>query len=320
MRGKVVLVTGGTGTFGKAFVKDALTKEPKQIRVFSRDELKQAQMATELNDPRVEYLIGDIRDYDRLLTAMEGADIVVHAAALKRIEKCERDPQEAVKTNVQGTINVANACLRNNVSSAVLISTDKACSPINLYGATKLVAERTWIGSNVYRGTNHPTKFSVVRYGNVLGSRGSVIHSFRAQAETGVLQVTDYRMTRFFITVQEAVDLVQLAIEIQQGGEILIPRLKAASILHLAQLMAGKARVEITTQRGSEKLHEVLATPQEFERMVHERGYSVIHPENPTWPYETYDGRYGSPKTFVDSSTAEQYEDNELIEFIRAVA
>lgn len=320
MRDKVILVTGGTGTFGKAFVKDALTKGPKQIRVFSRDELKQAQMAAEINDPRVEYLCGDVRDFERLSVALEGVDICIHAAAMKRIEKCERDPQECKKTNVDGSINVLNACLKNNVKNAVLISTDKAAMPINTYGASKMLAEKEWINGNVYRGRQHPTKLSVVRYGNVLGSRGSVVHLFKDQAERGVIKVTDQRMTRFFITVQEAVDLVQLALETQQGGEIYIPRLKAASIYHLATLMAGSARVEITSQRGGEKLHEILATPEEFTRMAHETDYSVIHPENPRWPYKKDTGSEDSQREFVDSSTAEQYKDDELVELIGKVA
>jgi UDP-N-acetylglucosamine 4,6-dehydratase len=253
MRDKVILITGGTGSFGQAFVREALSKDPKQIRVFSRDELKQAQMKDAINDSRVDYLCGDIRDYERLCTALEGVDIVVHAAAMKRIEKCEKDPQEAIKTNVLGSVNVANACLRTNVKNAILISTDKAAYPVNLYGTTKLAAERVWIQSNTYRGLNHPTKFSVVRYGNVFGSRGSVFHLFKDQLETGAVKVTDARMTRFFIRLQDAVDLVQVAMEWQQGGETFIPRLKAISIYHLAKLVAGRFPVVISNQTGRRK-------------------------------------------------------------------
>ena len=203
MQNKCILITGGTGSFGKEFCKEALKNDARQVRIFSRDELKQAQMKEEINDPRVEWLLGDVRDVERLTTALEGVDICVHAAAMKRIEKCEKDPQEAVKTNIQGTINVANACLKCNVKAAILISTDKAVYPVNLYGATKLTAEKAWIQSNTYRGINHPTKFSIVRYGNVLGSRGSVVNSFK---DNNVLTVTDANMTRFFITLQEAID------------------------------------------------------------------------------------------------------------------
>jgi UDP-N-acetylglucosamine 4,6-dehydratase len=310
MRDQIILVTGGTGSFGQAFVREALKKDPKQIRVYSRDELKQAQMASEINDPRVEYLCGDIRDFDRLCVAMEGVDIVVHAAAMKRIEKCERDPQEAIKTNVQGSVNVANACLRQNVKASILISTDKACYPVNLYGSTKLAAEKVWVQSNIYRGRNHPTKFSVVRYGNVLGSRGSVLHLFRDQAERGSLKVTDQRMTRFFITLQQAVDLVQIALEFHHGGEIFVPTLKAASIYHMAKLVAGKMPVEITSQRGGEKLHETLITKEEQSRLVSYEGFSVINPEYTYWPYKPWTSEI---QIYYESSeTAPQFTDTEL--------
>ncbi len=318
MRDKCVLITGGTGTFGKAFCKAALQNGARQVRIFSRDELKQAQMAAEINDPRVDYLCGDIRDYERLLTALEGVDICVHAAAMKRIEKCERDPQECKKTNVDGTINVLNACLKTNVKNAVFISTDKAAMPVNTYGASKMLAEKEWINGNVYRGRNHPTRFSVVRYGNVLGSRGSVIHAFKTQAERGRIEVFDQRMTRFFITIQQAVDLVQLALEEQQGGEIYLPRLKGASIYHIAQLMAGNGQILMTSQRGGEKLHEVLNTPEECERMTIEPHHSVVHPYKPTWSYR-FPAAYDKTD-FVDSSTAEQFQDDELVDLIGKVA
>lgn len=310
MRDKVILVTGGTGSFGQAFVREALLANPKQIRVFSRDELKQAQMQEEINDSRVSFLCGDIRDYQRLNTALEGVSIVVHAAAMKRIEKCEFDPLEAIKTNIQGTVNVANACLENNVENSILISTDKAVYPVNTYGATKLMAEKIWIQSNTYRGTNHPTRFSVVRYGNVLGSRGSVTHLFLNQLDKGILKVTDQRMTRYFITLQEAVSLVQLAIEFQQGGEIFLPRCKAASIYQLAQLVAKECPIEITEKRGGEKLHESLVTREERERMVSEEHFSIINPENVTWPYRAWKFK----NCFYDESseTAERYSDAEL--------
>lgn len=309
MINQVVAVTGGTGSFGKSMVKELLTKGVKQIRVLSRDELKQSQMKEEINDSRVEFFICDIRDAERLITATEDVDIVIHAAAMKRIEVCEKDPQEAVKTNINGTVNVANACLRNNVKNAIFISTDKACYPVNLYGATKLTAEKVWIQSNTYRGRNHPTKFSVVRYGNVLGSRGSVLHSFKNQLTAGVLKVTDQYMTRFFITLQEAVDLVQLAIEEQQGGEIYTPNLKAVSIFRMAEMIAGKAPVVITNQRGGEKLHETLITVEECKRTECHGKYNVTDPEITTWPYTRND--YNIPK-FVTSETSEQYTDEEL--------
>jgi UDP-N-acetylglucosamine 4,6-dehydratase len=317
MNGKVIAITGGTGSFGKAMVKELLTKDVKQIRVLSRDELKQSQMKEEINDPRVEFLLCDVRDAERLLTALEGVQIVIHAAAMKRIEKCELDPQEAIKTNVSGTVNVANACLRNNVQHAVFISTDKACYPVNLYGATKLTAEKVWIQSNLYRGTLHPTKFSVVRYGNVLGSRGSVLHLFKDQMNKGYVKVTDQRMTRFFITLQEAVDLVQLAVEFMQGGEIFIPSLKAASIYHLAQVVAGSIPVIITNQRGGEKLHETLITKEEAVRMASFQSFSVINPEIVTWPYKQWQSDF---RNFVESSeVADRYTEDEIKELLAGI-
>lgn len=310
MQDKVIMVTGGCGSFGKEFVKSILAFNPKQVRVYSRDEFKQASMKEEMNDPRIEYLVGDVRDAERLEMAMEGVDICVHAAAMKRIEKCETDPQEAIKTNVNGSVNVANACLKKNVKCAILISTDKAVYPVNLYGATKLTAEKVWVQSNTYRGQSHPTKFCVVRYGNVLGSRGSVVNMFKDQLEKGVIKVTDQRMTRFFITLQEAVDLVLIAIEMGQGGEIFIPRLKAASIYHLATLCAGSVPIEITSQRGGEKLHESLVTKEEKERMISEEYFSVISPEVTTWPYRPWRSEI---RHYVESSEwAEQYTDKEL--------
>lgn len=316
MIGKCVLITGGTGSFGKAFCKELLTKDVRQVRIFSRDELKQAQMKEELNDPRVEYLCGDVRDAERLNLALEGVDVCVHAAAMKRIEKCELDPQEAIKTNITGTVNVANACLKNNVKNAIFISTDKACYPVNLYGATKLTAEKIWIQSNTYRGAKRPTRFSVVRYGNVLGSRGSVVHLFKNQLEKGVIKVTDQDMTRFFITLQEAVDLVQLAIEEQQGGEIYIPNLKAVSIYRMAEMVAGSTPVVITNQRGGEKLHETLMTAEECKRAESFTHHNVIHPELTTWPYKK--GAL-KPLEFTTSETAAQYNDKELRNLLQSV-
>lgn len=320
MQDKVVLITGGTGSFGKSFCKDVLTKGVRQVRIFSRDELKQAQMKEEINDPRVDYLCGDIRDAERISVAMEGVDVCIHAAAMKRIEKCERDPGEAVKTNVLGTMNVISACLKNNVKNAILISTDKACYPVNLYGATKLTAEKIWNQSNTYRGLAHPTKFSVVRYGNVLGSRGSVLHIFKDQLEKGVIKVTDQNMTRFFITLQQAIDLVHLAVEEQQGGEIFIPKLKAASIYHLAEIVAGSMPVIITSQRGGEKVHEQLVTDEENVRRTYdEAGFSIIHPEITTWAYLKPPMVRPEDVKAETSETAPHYSDVELRNLLRAL-
>ncbi len=315
MQNQVIAVTGGTGSFGKAMVKELLTKDIKQIRVLSRDELKQSQMKEEINDSRVEFFICDIRDAERLIIATEGVDILIHAAAMKRIEVCEKDPQEAIKTNVNGTVNVANACLRNNIKNAIFISTDKACYPVNLYGSTKLTAEKVWTQSNTYRGKLHPTKFSVVRYGNVVGSRGSVIHAFK---DSPVIKVTDPSMTRFFITLQQACDLVQLAIEFQQGGEIFIPELKAMSILRLAQYLAKDKIVEISSQRGGEKLHETLVTKEEGKRLASFKSFSVINPEITTWAYRPWTS--DTTQFYQSSETAPQYTDEEMESLIASVS
>ena len=315
MQNKIVLITGGTGSFGQAMTRELLTKGVKQIRIYSRDELKQANMQADLKDPRVDYFCGDVRDMDRLSTALEGVDICIHAAAMKRIEKCEKDPQEAIKTNIHGSVNVANACLRNNVKDAILISTDKACYPVNLYGATKLTAEKIWNQSNTYRGINHPTKFSVVRYGNVLGSRGSVVSIFKNT--DGPIKITAPEMTRFFITVQEAVDLVQLAIEFHQGGEIFVPNLKAASIYQLAKVLAGNRPIEFTSQRGGEKLHESLITLEEKSRLASFKKYSVINPEITTWPFSPWTSEL---RVWAKSSKeAEQYTDKELKDLLTSL-
>lgn len=317
MENAVYLVTGGTGSFGKSFIQDLLLNHnPKQVRVISRDEYKQHVLKQEIRDPRLECFIGDVRDYELLLKAMDGVDIVIHAAALKRIEVCEKCPQEAIKTNVQGTVNVANAALACGVKNAVMISTDKAASPTNLYGATKMVAEKAWNQCNVYRGSNKPTKFSVVRYGNVVGSRGSVIPLFRQQAKDGVITVTNPRMTRFFIRLREAVDLVHAAIEFQQGGEVFLPQLKAMNIERLAKAIGPKAHIVYCAERPSEKLHEVLFSPEEFKRLKSLDGYCIIEPEYTTWPYipsgEAFEGE------FFSSETAPQYTESELKELLNA--
>ncbi len=283
---KTYLVTGGSGSFGKAFVNDLLRNHsPKQIRVFSRDEYKQHVMAKEINDPRVEYLIGDVRDQDRLMVAMRGVDVVVHAAAMKRIEKCERDPHEAVKTNVLGTINVANAALASDVERCILISTDKAASPLNLYGATKMTAEKVFLGFNNYRGKTKQTIFSAVRYGNVLGSRGSVVQLFSEQAKEGVIRITHPDMTRFFITLQQAVDLVHVAVSLGQGGEIFLPKLKAIPITELANILHPEVPQTYVGAGAGEKMHEILYTNEEAERISELDNFCVINPLNPNWPY-----------------------------------
>ncbi|MDA8163054.1 MAG: SDR family NAD(P)-dependent oxidoreductase, partial [Desulfobacteraceae bacterium] len=217
---KIILVTGGTGSFGRAFVRRLLSDyRPKTIRIYSRDELKQYQMQQEFDDSRLRFFIGDVRDVNRLIKATRHADVIVHAAAMKHVPICEYNPFEAIKTNIMGAMNVVDAALANNVPKVVALSTDKAVNPVNLYGATKLCSDKIFIHSNVYSG-DRPTRFSCVRYGNVMASRGSVIPLFLKQREQGCVTITDPRMTRFWLSLDESVDLVTRAVSMMKGGEI----------------------------------------------------------------------------------------------------
>ncbi len=221
--GRTILLTGGTGSFGHHFTRTALSQwNPKTIRIFSRDELKQSEMQRSFDDDRLRFLIGDVRDHERLRRAVDGVDIVIHAAAMKQVPACEYNPFEAVQTNILGTQNVADACIEARIPRAVALSTDKAVSPASLYGATKLCAEKLFVQANVYAGP-HDVRLSCVRYGNVVGSRGSVVPLFRDQASTGELTVTDERMTRFWITLDQAVQLVADCVATMAGGEVFIP-------------------------------------------------------------------------------------------------
>lgn len=262
--GLQVLLTGGTGSFGQAFVRRVLAGGLDwTVRVYSRDELKQYEMARAFDrDPRLRFFLGDVRDRERLARAMYGADVVIHAAALKHVPLCEFNPAEAVKTNIQGAQNVVDAAIDAGVGRVVALSTDKAVNPINLYGATKLCAEKIFVHGNVYSGPRE-TRFSCVRYGNVLGSRGSVIPLFQKQARTGVLTVTDLRMTRFWLTLGQAVDFVLGTLRVMRGGEIFVPRIPSMRIVDLARAIAPEAVIKEIGMRPGEKLHEVLLTPEE---------------------------------------------------------
>lgn len=262
--GKTVLITGGTGSFGKECVKKLLKEyNPAAIRIYSRDELKQWEMAREFdNNPKLRFLIGDVRDATRLRRACEGVDYLIHAAALKHVPACEYNPVEAVRTNIDGAINVINAALDANVKKVIALSTDKAVNPVNIYGATKLASDRLFIHGNFYAGA-HPTRFSVVRYGNVMGSRGSVIPLFRTQAASGTLTITDARMTRFWITLPQAVDFVLSSFEYMQGGELYVPKIPSMKITDLAKVIAPKAKLKAIGIRPGEKLHESLITIEE---------------------------------------------------------
>ncbi|MDD4874187.1 MAG: UDP-N-acetylglucosamine 4,6-dehydratase (inverting) [Dehalococcoidales bacterium] len=277
---KVILLTGGTGSFGQKFVEVALSEHnPKVIRIFSRGEFLQHQMRLKFNDDnRLRFFIGDVRDRDRLYRAMNGVDIVIHAAALKQVPTCEYNPIEAVKTNIDGAINIIDVALDNDVSRVIAISSDKAVQPVNLYGATKLVAEKLFIQGNAYTG-GRGTKFSCIRYGNVVASRGSVIELFLAQRNNGTLTITDERMTRFWLTLEQGVRFVLNCIEQMQGGEIFVPKLPSMKIMDITDVIAPKAQKRIIGIRPGEKLHETLLTEEESSHTHEFNSYFAIEPE-----------------------------------------
>jgi UDP-N-acetylglucosamine 4,6-dehydratase len=276
--GKTVLVTGGTGSFGKAFITAALRSRAKKVIAFSRDEQKHYEMARDFTDRRVRFFVGDIRDAERLEMALRGVDIVVHAAAMKHVPICEYNPVEAVQTNVNGARYLMQAAMTNGVEKVIALSTDKAVSPANLYGATKLCMEKLLIAANAYTG-DLSTRFSVVRYGNVMGSAGSVIPLFRSQKQNGRVTITDPRMTRFWIEMDEAIELVLRGLALMNGGEIFIPKLPSTDIETLAEAVApGIPRTTVGIRPG-EKLHECLIAPEEARRTSDCGELLVIWPE-----------------------------------------
>lgn len=281
---KVILVTGGTGSFGKKFIEIVLKKcKPKVIRVYSRDELKQSEMEQVYgNTGSVRFFLGDVRDKERLNRAMRGVDVVVHAAALKQVPACEYNPFEAVKTNIIGAQNIINSAIDNGVKKVMAISTDKAVNPINLYGATKLCAEKIFIQSNSYS-THGGTIFSSARYGNVIGSRGSVILKFKEQKKTGTITITDKRMTRFWITLDEGVNFVIRSIEIMKGGEVFVPKIPSMKVLDLAKLIAPGCRIREIGIRPGEKINEVLVTEDEARHTKEFKDFFIIEPEFHWW-------------------------------------
>ena len=281
---KVVLVTGGTGSFGKKFV-DVMLKEyhPAKIIVFSRDELKQHEMrAAGYDDPSLRYFIGDIRDKERCIRAFDGVDVVIHAAALKQVPACEYNPMEAIKTNILGSSNVIDAAIDAGVKRVVALSTDKAVNPVNLYGATKLSAEKLFVQSNAYAG-GREVRFACVRYGNVVGSRGSVVPVFLKQRESGKVTVTDDRMTRFWISLEQGVRFVIRAAENMHGGEVFVPKIPSMKVVDLAKAIAPKAEVNIIGIRPGEKLHEVLISEDEARQTVELEDMYVVQPAESLW-------------------------------------
>lgn len=267
VRAKTILITGGTGSFGRACSRRLLEFEPKAVRIFSRDEFKQLSMRVDFEDARMRFLIGDVRDADRLRVAFRGVDIVIHAAALKQVPACEYNPFEAVQTNILGASNVVMAAIDAGVPLTVALSTDKAVNPANLYGATKLCAEKVFTNAHSYVGDTGST-FTCVRYGNVVGSRGSVVPLFLDQAKTGTLTITDERMTRFWMTLDEAVEFVLARAASASGGEVFVPKLPSMRIVDVAAAVAPQAKHEIIGIRPGEKLHEVLLTKDEARHAV----------------------------------------------------
>jgi len=280
LKDKSVLVTGGTGSFGQKCVRTLLEQSrARRVIVFSRDELKQSQMQTAFTDrdDRLRFFLGDVRDATRLNRAFHGVDYVIHAAALKQVPALEYNPFEAIQTNIIGTQNVINAAIDQGVEKVMLISTDKAANPANLYGATKLCAERLCISSNFYTGGK--TKLSAVRYGNVLGSRGSLLKLVEEQRKTGVVQLTHQDMTRFWITLDQGVELVLKGLERMQGGEIFIPKIPSMRVGDLLKILAPECEIKVIGIRPGEKLHEVLVTPEEARHTVELEDVYVIYPE-----------------------------------------
>ena len=282
--GKVVLVTGGTGSFGRKFVEVMLRDyRPGKLIIFSRDELKQHEMrAAGFDGPQLRYFIGDVRDEARLRRAMQGTDIVVHAAALKQVPACEYNPFEAILTNIMGARNVVEAALDGGVGRVVGLSTDKAVNPVNLYGATKLAAEKLIVQSNAYAG-GRGTRFSCVRYGNVVGSRGSVVPVFLRQRQQGVITLTDDRMTRFWLSLEQGVRFTIRCIEEMEGGEVFVPKIPSMRVAELAKAMAPASRIEVVGIRGGEKLHEVLISEDEARHTIEMDEMFVVQPAEALW-------------------------------------
>ncbi len=294
-----ILITGGTGSFGKAFVKTVLDAHPKTRRlvVYSRDELKQYEMSQIFDPdiyPNLRYFIGDVRDYNRLKRALEGIDTVIHAAALKQVPAAEFNPSEFIKTNILGAQNLVDACLECNVKRVIALSTDKAAAPINLYGATKLCSDKLFTAANNIRG-QRDIRFAVVRYGNVLGSRGSVVPFFLARRKTGILPITDPEMTRFNICLQEGVDMVLWALENAHGGEILVPKIPSYHITDLAQAIGPDCEHPVVGIRPGEKLHEEMITASDSFNTVDLGRYYAILPMAAKYSVDQYCERLGCP-------------------------
>ena len=308
INGSSILITGGTGSFGQKFTKLLLTEyKAKKVVVFSRDELKQYEMAQEITSPNLRYFIGDVRDEDRLCRALSGIDIVIHAAALKQVPAAEYNPIECIKTNVMGAENIINASIDANIKKVIALSTDKAVNPMNLYGATKLCSDKLLVAANNLSGAKGPI-FSVVRYGNVVGSRGSVIPFFKRLKETGKLPITDRRMTRFWLTLQQGAQFVEKCIPLMKGGEVFIPKIPSMKITDLAAAIAPDCKLEIIGIRPGEKLHEIMIPSDEARNTREYSSFYIIQPSNHNWEnieLNKYDGKDGNPVAENFSYTSE---------------
>lgn len=306
---KTIILTGGTGSFGQKFTEIVLRKyKPKAIRIFSRDELKQWEMEKRFNDNKhLRFFIGDVRDKDRLERAMDSANIVIHAAALKQVPLCEYNPFEAIRTNIIGAQNVIDAAIDHNIEKVMAISTDKAVNPVNLYGATKMCMEKLFVAANSYVGGKRQTRMSCTRYGNVVGSRGSVIPLFKTQKSTGTITITDKRMTRFWITSEQGVEFVIRCIEMMHGGEIFVPKVPSMKILDLAKIIAPKCEIKYIGIRPGEKIHECLLTEDEARHAVEYNNFFVIMPDHPWWSYENYKDGNKLPQGFRYTSDSNEH-------------
>lgn len=303
LQNKIILITGGTGSFGQKFTEIVLSEHnPKAVRIYDNRELAEVEMERRFNDSRLRFFIGDVRDRNRLYRAIRGVDVVVHAAALKHVPVCEYNPIEAIKTNIEGAINVIDAAIDNSVEKVMAISTDKAVYPVNLYGATKMVAEKLFIQGNSYVGGGKKTILSCSRYGNVLGSSGSVVPLFYEQKKNGEITITDEKMTRFLITLKQGVRFVIKCIEIMKGGEIFIPKIPSTKVTDLAEVIAPGIKRRTTGIRVGEKIHEILLTEEEARHGKEFDDYFVVEPEFPFWHRGNFKDGKPLPEGFRYSS------------------
>ena len=288
LNGKSILVTGATGSFGKRFVKTILEQyDPKRVIAFSRDELKQYEMQQSIHSPKLRFFLGDVRDKERLYRAIDGIDVVIHAAAMKQVPASEFNPMEAIKTNIIGAENIINVCIDQGVKNVIALSTDKAANPANLYGATKLCSDKLFIAANALS-ERHRTRFSIVRYGNVIGSRGSVIPFFMQQRATGVVPITDLRMTRFWITLGQGIKFVVDSLDRMHGGEIFVPKIPSMKVIDVAQVVAPGCKTEIIGIRPGEKLHELMITQDDAINTAEFEDHYAIQPAAYWWNQEAY--------------------------------